>query len=197
MRDLLEALINSKLDPLIERIEDLSNEIEDLRRRNQSLIRLGKVLDIDTTGTLIRVQHGELKTPFIRWFASCAGQTIDYRCPSVGEQAVLLNYGGGNAGAQTVALIGLFSNDYPSPSNDPNEILRVYPDGSRVAYHATDHVMTIDVKGEVNVTATGNANVDAKNIHLNQGSPVVTTAHICHYTGNPHGDGSTTVTAGK
>lgn len=205
MRQVIELLVREMLSPYLERMEELSAEVEDLRRRTQSMIRLGYVKEIDETGTLIRVQHGDLKTPFIRWFSCSAGETIDYRCPSIGEQTVILNFGAGNSGAQTVALIGLFSDSFPAPSNDPHEILRVYPDGTKVSYHAKNHLLKVDIEGkaEINVKesakvkAGGVVTVDGEKINLNGGAPCVTTAHVCHFTGNPHGDGSSTVTAGK
>ncbi|MFU1805984.1 hypothetical protein, partial [Enterococcus faecium] len=55
----------------------------------------------------------------------------------------------------------------------------------------------VETSANAKVTASGNADVTAAKIGLNGGAPCVTTAHICHFTGNPHGDGSSTVTAGK
>ncbi|MCF2827072.1 MULTISPECIES: phage baseplate assembly protein V [unclassified Pseudoalteromonas] len=213
MRQLIEQIMREMLNPYLERIEDLSSEAEDLRRRTQSMIRLGRVIEVDESGWLIKVKHGELTTPFIRWFSVAAGEVREYRCPSVDEQCVLLNFGAGNNGTQTVALIGLFSDKYPSPSSDPNEILRVYPDGTKVSYNVETHKLDVVIEGEASVRvaksatvdigenatvkAGGKVKVDGSKIHLNGGSPCVTTAHICHFTGNPHGDGSSTVTAGK
>ena len=205
MRQLIEAMVRDMLQPYLDRMEELSEETEDLRRRLQSIIRLGRVIAVHESGNLIKVQHGQLKTPFIRWFAYAAGETSDYRCPSVGEQAVLLNYGAGNNGTQTVALIGLFSDNFPAPSNDPNEIVRCYPDGSLVSYHAKNHLLKVEVKGDVvvnvdktaKVKAGGDVTVDGSKIKLNKGMGVVTGAHKCMITGLPHADCSSTVTAGK
>lgn len=205
MRQLIEAMVRDMLSPYLERLEELSEETEDLRRRLQSVIRLGYVSEVHESGTLIRVQHGALKTPFIRWFSSSAGDTSDYRCPSVNEQAVILNYGAGNNGTQTVALIGLFSDSFPAPSNDPDEIVRCYPDGSLVSYHTKNHLLKVEVKGDVvvnvdktaKVKAGGEVTVDGSQIKLNQGVGVVTGAHKCMITGLPHADCSSTVTAAK
>lgn len=205
MRQLIEQIIESHLEPYLERLEELSSETEELRRRMQNMIRLGFVSDVHESGTLIRVKHGQLVTPFIKWFSESAGETKDYRCPSIGEQSLLLNYASGNSGSQTVALIGLFSTKYPSPSLDPNEIIRCYPDGTKVSYHTKDHVMKIEVQGDVEVTASKNAKVtagekvtvDAASIHLNGGKGVVTGDHLCMITGKPHGDCSSQVTAAK
>lgn len=205
MRQLIEQIIESHLEPYLERLEELSSETEELRRRMQNMIRLGFVNEVHESGQLIRVKHGGLISPFIKWFSESAGETKDYRCPSVGEQAILLNYASGNNGSQTVALVGLFSTKFPSPSSDPNEIIRCYPDGSKVSYHTQNHVMKIDVKGDVEVIASKGAKVtagekvivDAASIHLNQGKGVVTGDHLCMITGKPHGDCSSQVTAAK
>ena len=54
-----------------------------------------------------------------------------------------------------------------------------------------------EIGGNLTETINGVKTVTAKQIKLNGGKGVVTCAHICHFTGAPHGDGSTTVTAGK
>ena len=56
--------------------------------------------------------------------------------------------------------------------------------------------MTINITKDLRITAK-NITEDADTIKLNGGSAVVTCAHICHFTGAPHGDGSSTVSAGK
>ncbi|MBK1725714.1 phage baseplate assembly protein V [Halorhodospira neutriphila] len=51
--------------------------------------------------------------------------------------------------------------------------------------------------GDASVTATGKATVEAAAIELNGAmGQVVTTAHTCAFTGNPHPAGSSTVSAG-
>lgn len=205
MRSLVAQMVRDSLQPYREKIVELEHKIEDLERRQQSQIRLGFVDKVHESGALIRVQHGSLLSPYIRWFACAAGETTDYRCPSKGEQAVLLNYGGGDSGAQTVALIGLFSDKFPAPTTDKNLIIRCYPDGAISAYNLESKVMTIksmgDLKikafGKVEVTSAGETTVNASQVKLNDGKGVVTGDHICMVTGKPHGDCSSTVMAGK
>lgn len=57
--------------------------------------------------------------------------------------------------------------------------------------------LTAEVGADATVTAKGSAKVDAKTVSLNGGKGVVTGAHICAYTGAPHSDCSSTVSAGK
>lgn len=56
--------------------------------------------------------------------------------------------------------------------------------------------MALTVTKDLTIAAK-NITQDADTIKLNGGAAVVTCAHICHFTGAPHGDGSTTVTAGQ
>lgn len=56
--------------------------------------------------------------------------------------------------------------------------------------------MTMSITKDLSITAK-NITEDADTIKLNGGAAVVTCAHICHFTGAPHGDGSSTVSAGK
>jgi len=57
--------------------------------------------------------------------------------------------------------------------------------------------VTADAAGSVAVTAGTEATVDAPMIRHNSGTGVVTGECICHFTGKPHGDISSVVTAGK
>lgn len=57
--------------------------------------------------------------------------------------------------------------------------------------------LNITVKGNLKATVDGDATVDAKKIALNGGKGVVTGDHICAFTGSPHSDCSSTVTAQK
>lgn len=52
-------------------------------------------------------------------------------------------------------------------------------------------------EANVKVNAATECTVNAPKIKLNGGAPIVTTAHICAYTGTPHSDGSSTCSAGK
>lgn len=64
----------------------------------------------------------------------------------------------------------------------------------------TDGDVQVTAGGNAEVAAEGNAEIEAAAISLNNadgaGGQVVTTAHPCAYTGNPHPAGSTDVSAG-
>ncbi|PMN68423.1 hypothetical protein [Enterovibrio norvegicus] len=65
---------------------------------------------------------------------------------------------------------------------------------NRVAEIAGNHTETV---GKTKATTAKKITEDASIIMMNGGTGVITKECICHFTGLPHGDGSSTVTAGK
>jgi len=183
----------------------------ELLRLIHNLIRLGTIAEVDHEAARVRVKSGELLTAWVPWLTARAGTTRDWNPPTVGEQAVVFSPGGDTANG--VAVPGIYQNAHPAPSNKPELIGRWYPDGTRTEYDHENHRLLIHCVGDIHLEVTGSltatvggdmkatvagvATVDAQSIHHNGGSSVVTTAHVCHFTGNQHGDGSSTVTAGK
>ncbi|SEG44027.1 phage baseplate assembly protein V [Billgrantia desiderata] len=170
------------------------NPIE-LLRLLHNLIRLGTVHEVDHARARVRVVSGELITDWLPWLSPRAGTTRDWSPPTVGEQVLVLSPGGDPAAG--VVLTGVFSDDYPAPTDDGNLIGRWLPDGTRLEYDHAAHKLTIECVGDIQVKASGTVNLEAAKIHHNGGKGIVTQDHICHLTGLPHGDGSSTVTAGK
>lgn len=134
---MFDAILRVHLAPLIERLAELETEIEDLRRRAENHNRIGTVAEVDPAAGRCRVSHGELLSPWIRYFNPSAGEVSETRHPSAGEQCLLINFGAGDGSAQSVALTGIPSGAFP-PVSDRGELhRRTYPDGSESAY---DHV---------------------------------------------------------
>ena len=128
MRDAIESLVREQLRPYLDKMSQLSVEIEEVRRRMQSMIRLGRVSEIHESNQLIKVEHGALTTPFIKWFAHAAGRVSHYRCPSVGEQVLLLNFGAGYSAQQYIALVGMASTDFPLVGSEPGKVITHFGD---------------------------------------------------------------------
>lgn len=149
---MFEAFVNRKLGPLLERLAELETELEDLRRRSENYARIGTIAEVDPAGTC-RVSHGDLKTPPVKWFNPSAGEVSETRVPSVGEQCLLINYGGGDGGAHTVALCGINSDAFPPASVEAKLHRRTYPDGTQSSYDHDSHTLSWK-NGETSVTAS-------------------------------------------
>lgn len=153
MRDQIDLIIRDHLEPYLERLEALNAEIEELRRRQHLMIRLGYVSQIHDSKRLIKVKHGELETPFIKWFAQAAGRVSCYRCPSQSEQVLLLNFGAGDNSAQSIALVGISSLSFPLPSGDPDQVVTVYGDDCAAIWNMKAGTLTLKASQAINLEA--------------------------------------------
>ncbi|MDU9027258.1 phage baseplate assembly protein V [Pseudomonas mediterranea] len=138
---MFDALLRLHLGPIIERLAGMETELEDLYRRADSVCRIGICQEVDAASNTCKVAHGELLTPAIRFFNPSAGAQSESRIPSVGEQCLLLNHGGGDGGGQSVALFGLNGGQFPPVSTQATLTRRLYPDGSESGYDHASHVL--------------------------------------------------------
>jgi phage baseplate assembly protein V len=185
--------------------------IADLNRRIESLIRLGTIAQVDHAARKLRVQTGGLLTGWLPWPAEVGRNYRRWRPLRTGTQVILACPSGDPAQAVVVQI--LYTTALDAPSTDPDIDLIEFDDGTLIHYDSAAHRLSIDVHGDASVqvegdatlmvggdlaaTVEGVATLDATHIALNQGTGVVTGECICPFTGKPHADISTTVTAGK
>lgn len=196
-------------------------QIAEIERLLHGLVRICTVTEHGEGGK-VKVTDGELNSTWLDRGVGRAGENRDWQPLDKDEQVVVLCPSGDFA--QGVIICSLYQEAHPANSDNLEEERKTFKDGSVVSYNRESHRYLINIKGadatvdvlsagtlnittakdikvetstDAKVIAGGDVNVEASNIHLNGGAPCVTTAHICHYTGNPHGDGSSTVTAGK
>lgn len=139
MRDMIEALIREALRPYIDRIAELETEVDDLHRRARNQGRRGVVAAVDHVRGVCKVRHGGNTTPWIRWASASAGEVREWRPPSVGEGVELINHGGGDDGAQTIAVPGIPTGAYPPPGSSGTLHRLTYPDGTTQDYDFGAH----------------------------------------------------------
>ncbi|MDB6446126.1 phage baseplate assembly protein V [Pseudomonas sp. 21TX0197] len=138
---MFDGLVRLHLGPIIERLAEVEAELEDLHRRADSFCRIGVCQEVDAASNTCRVSHGDLLTPAIRFFNPSAGAQSESRIPSIGEQCLLLNHGGGDGGGQSVALFGLNGGQFPPVSTQASLTRRLYQDGTESGYDHTSHVL--------------------------------------------------------
>lgn len=91
-----------------------------LLRQFQNLSSIGTVIAIDASAWKIRLKIDENETDWIPIPTMAAGVVKIWRCPSLGEQFSVSAQGGELTSA--VPQISLFSDVFPPPSTDPNEV---------------------------------------------------------------------------
>ncbi len=133
-------------------------DLAELSSRLANLIRLGTVLEVNHGAERCRFKSGRLETDWLRWVTLRAGETKEWNPPTVGEQAVLLSPSGVTENG--VVLVGIFSDAAPSPSHSPDEHVRTYPDGARIAYDHASGALTVTGIKTALVEATQLVTVD-------------------------------------
>lgn len=141
------------LSPVNEALAELQEAAEDNRRQGNNLICKG-VVKSAPGGTRVVVKIGENTTPPIQFLVPAAGVVSHYRCPSPGEIAIVLNFGTGDSFQSCVALCGLFSSQFPFPTENPDEAMTAYGDKAFTKVDIPSGKMTIHAAGGVEFVDT-------------------------------------------
>lgn len=192
-------------------IKELYQRVEELERRLGQMVVRGKICAVDVQKAVAKVEYGDKQTTaWLTWKPIRSGKAIVWWVPEVGEGVTVISEGDLSLGE---IYPGSYHKDFKAPSNDPDLFLVQFGDGSQVSHHRGSHKLEVINIGDVdiitrqniNVTCSGEARVNAEGniiangsqIKLNSGTGVVTGECVCHFTGLPHGDISSQVTAGK
>ncbi|WP_421684474.1 phage baseplate assembly protein V [Stutzerimonas urumqiensis] len=133
--------------------------ITDLLRRLDNLIRLGTIAAVDHQAARCTVSTGGLSVPNLPWLALRAGSSSDWDPPTVGEQCILFSPSG--EPALGIALVGLYSQQRPAPSNSATVRRRKYPDGAVIDYDHATHTLsaTLPAGGKAQLVAPGGVTI--------------------------------------
>lgn len=166
----------------------------DLTRRLANLLRAGRVEAVDLEAARCRVRFGDIVTAWLPFVSAKAGEDRTWHPPEVGEQVLVLS----PSGELTAGFVlgGVYTTAYPPPSTSPDVSRMLFKDGATATYDRALHSLTLDlpasgsslvitVNGDVTVSASGNALVEAEgsttvsaglDIRLEPGSGIVTVA---------------------
>ena len=131
--------------------------LSEQQRRLHNIATIGTVFDVNPDDQTMRLDVGDNQTDWLPIPALAAGQVRVWRCPSVGEQFLLVSPSGELANA--IPVLSLYSNQHPSPSHDPNEIRVRYNDSDFLSIKTDDSKLTLKINdvildGNLNVTGT-------------------------------------------
>ena len=116
-------------------------------------IQYGVIATVDHANSTCTVTLGDLTTGELPWVAQRAGGMRCWSPPSIGEQCVVLAPEGDLENG--LVILGLYSDDNPPPSNDPDVVQIDMPDGASFSYNHATHALAITLP------AGGTATVDA------------------------------------
>lgn len=118
------------LDRILEDMTQIVARMSEIERRNDHMMRPGKVTDVDPKKQLARIEIGErdgtpLKTAWVP-YAQLAGGYKSHRPPTVGQQMMMFAPNG--EGRQALLVPMTWSNENQSPSDKGDEHVTTYGD---------------------------------------------------------------------
>lgn len=122
------------------------------QRRLHNIATIGTVIEIDADAALMRLAVGDNETDWLSIPTIAAGMVSVWRCPTIGEQYLLVSPSGELANA--IPVISLYSDRNPSPSTDPNEIRIRYNDTDFCSIDVANSQLTMHVSQIANQAAT-------------------------------------------
>ena len=126
--------------------EQIKYELQELRTKQENLIRTGTVTAIYADAGLVDVAIEKITQKEMPFLTTRAGSDNTYWMPSVGEQGVVLSPSGNLANA--MFLPALNSVEKPVVEADANLTVRVWEDGAKETYDKANHVYQFQVDPE-------------------------------------------------
>ncbi|AUI88158.1 baseplate assembly protein [Vibrio azureus] len=134
---------------LEKKVLELHEELEENHRASANLLRLGVVVKAEAN--TVDIQTGANLAKRVPFFVLAAGRVSQYRRPSVNEQCLLINLGSGDNLNNAVALMGLPSTQFPSPTINENEVMTDYGNGMTELYNLDDGALICRYPGGMKI----------------------------------------------
>jgi phage baseplate assembly protein V len=125
----------------------------------KNLIRIGRVSAVDPAKATARVvfEAHDLVSYDLPILQRQTMKNKDYWLPDVGEHVICIFLPTGNA--EGFILGAIYSKEDQPLVTSPDKRAIFFEDGSFIEYDRASHILTINVKGPVNIVASGNVNV--------------------------------------
>lgn len=143
-----------------EHVMKLIDRVSELERNVRSLIRIGNVKSIDGRKVVIDYEpdsDSEYYSPPIPWVAVYAGDVLQWRAPTIGEQMIVLNLSGGMNERHCVALPAVYCDQFLPDTTDADVMYTSFLDVFRV---------TTDAQGNYELVADESIRFKTKGFHI-------------------------------
>ncbi len=165
----------------------MPGRLNEIHSRIAQLISIATVIEVDCQKAKARVEFNKIKSSWLPWLCSFAGNASSWAPLEVGEQVVLL-CPSGNLN-QAVILRGLYHQQAAPPSKSEDEHIVSFADGSSVSHNSKNSTLTINTAGTVLIKSANEVNIQSSNINLNAGSVSINAGNI-KFSGNMDVDGN-------
>lgn len=162
---------------------------------------LGIICDVKATRASVKLEN-ELTTDYLNvvQYSSNANST-SFKPIKIGEQVLVIAVNDDiNSG---VILRGIYQDKHKLKPSETKEYVE-FSDGTCISYDTANSSLEINVNKTINISCidcnlkANSVKVDSPNIDLGLGGTgVITCQSICHFTGAPHGDGSSVTRSAK
>lgn len=176
-------------------IKALLERVEVLERQNRNLIRVGNVVRVEGRQCVIDYEpdsDNDYYSPLIPFVPEFAGDVLQWRAPTVGEQMIVLNLSGGLTESNAIAISSMycaaFQPDHTNPLKTYTRFLDVFRAetdsegnhtitlkgnltiaGKKSFIVAVDGDVSIKPKGKANFISGGKTAIDASFISIGEG----------------------------
>lgn len=141
-------------------MSDIHYRITELERRVANMLQVGTIAEVDHGKARASVSLGDLTTALLPWLTTRAMGDRTWWAPEPGEQVLVLSPSGDPA--QAVILPALYQIAALAPAGSGDIARMIFDDETSVEYDRASHTLTLDIKGDTIVNASGNITAHAK-----------------------------------
>lgn len=127
------------------------------------MIKVGKVVAVDEKTARVRVELSDCGGVVTWWLQIAVPKAQDdkfYWIPDIGEQVLCAFL---EHGLEQGFVIGALYNEKDSPPvQNKDKYFIKFKDGTEIEYDRAEHKLRADVKGDIEIKATGKADVDVQ-----------------------------------
>lgn len=137
-------------------------EVAELNRRLANIIRIATVAEIDYNSAKVIVEIGELRSDWLPWLTSRAGNNVTWSAPDIGEQVVVMAPSGDLS--QAVIMSALYQNNFPAQENTGDVHAIEYGDGTKISYNRQTHNLDVVLctEGSTNIETNAGLTIIAQ-----------------------------------
>jgi len=152
--------------------------------------RIGIVVAVDEKKAIARVRWTDIDGEVSYWLPIMQKKTLkdkEYWLPDINEHVVCLIDENAEEG---VILGAIYSDADAPPVQDKNKYHIKFEDGTTIEYDKSEHKLKANVKGDIDVKATGRADIDIQGqIYIKSATNVTIQAPIINMKGGSPAEG--------